>query len=92
MQIEELVNHYNLLPHPEGGFYRQTYAASEQIHNEALQKDLMAIVHFQRPFIFSCLPEVFLHSTASKAMRSGIFMKAAHSIFMSFTPMVIMNA
>ena len=36
MQIEELVNHYNLLPHPEGGFYRQTYAASEQIHDEAL--------------------------------------------------------
>lgn len=35
-QIEALINHYNLLPHPEGGFYRQTYAASEQIHKDSL--------------------------------------------------------
>jgi len=35
-QIEALINHYNLLPHPEGGFYRQTYAAAEQISKEAL--------------------------------------------------------
>lgn len=35
-QIEALINHYNLLPHPEGGFYRQTYAASEQIQRDAL--------------------------------------------------------
>ena len=35
-QIEALINHYNLLPHPEGGFYRQTYAASEQILRDAL--------------------------------------------------------
>ena len=30
-QIEALINHYNLLPHPEGGFFRQTYAAAELI-------------------------------------------------------------
>ena len=35
-QIEALINHYNLLPHPEGGFYRQTYAANEQILRDAL--------------------------------------------------------
>ena len=35
-KIEELINHYNLLPHPEGGFFRQTYAAAEQISKEAL--------------------------------------------------------
>ena len=34
--IEALINHYNLLPHPEGGFYRQTYEASEQILRDAL--------------------------------------------------------
>ncbi|HAR20356.1 MAG TPA: cupin [Cytophagales bacterium] len=35
-QIEELINHYNLLPHPEGGFFRQTYVAAELISMEAL--------------------------------------------------------
>ena len=35
-KIQALINHYNLLPHPEGGFYRQTYAASEQILRDAL--------------------------------------------------------
>ena len=35
-QIEALIKHYNLLPHPEGGFFRQTYAAAEQISKEAL--------------------------------------------------------
>jgi predicted cupin superfamily sugar epimerase len=35
-KIEELINHYKLLPHPEGGFFRQTYAAAEQISKEAL--------------------------------------------------------
>ena len=35
-KIEELINHYNLLPHPEGGFFRQTYAAAELILKEAL--------------------------------------------------------
>lgn len=35
-QIEALINHYHLLPHPEGGFYRQTYSASEQILKSGL--------------------------------------------------------
>ena len=35
-QIEALINHYKLLPHPEGGFFRQTYSAAEQISKEAL--------------------------------------------------------
>ena len=35
-KIQALINHYHLLPHPEGGFYRQTYAASEQLLKNAL--------------------------------------------------------
>lgn len=56
MQIEELVNHYNLLPHPEGGFYRQTYAASEQISKEALperfdgNRNFSTAIYFLLPF------------------------------------------
>jgi uncharacterized protein len=32
----ELVNHYQLKPHPEGGFYKRTYRSSEVIHEECL--------------------------------------------------------
>ncbi|QRR02698.1 cupin domain-containing protein [Dyadobacter sandarakinus] len=30
------VNHYNLLPHPEGGYYTESYRASEVVAHQAL--------------------------------------------------------
>ena len=54
--IEALINHYNLLPHPEGGFYRQTYEASEQILREALperfdgNRNFSTAIYFLLPF------------------------------------------
>lgn len=36
MQLQELIKYYNLLPHPEGGYYRQTYLSPENISKEAL--------------------------------------------------------
>jgi uncharacterized protein len=32
----ELISHYGLLPHPEGGFYRETYRASDTLEKAAL--------------------------------------------------------
>jgi hypothetical protein len=55
-QIEALINHYNLLPHPEGGFFRQTYAAAEQISKEALperfegSRSFSTAIYFLLPF------------------------------------------
>ena len=34
--ISQLIQQYNLQPHPEGGWYRQTYKSDEQITAEAL--------------------------------------------------------
>jgi predicted cupin superfamily sugar epimerase len=34
--IEELIKHYDLLPHPEGGYYRERYRSAEQIKQDAL--------------------------------------------------------
>lgn len=34
--IDYWINHLGLLPHPEGGFYKETYRASEKILNTAL--------------------------------------------------------
>ncbi len=54
--IEALINHYNLLPHPEGGFYRQTYEASEQILRDALperfdgNRNFSTAIYFLLPF------------------------------------------
>ncbi len=34
--VEKLIENYRLLPHPEGGFYKENYAAPEQIPQAAL--------------------------------------------------------
>lgn len=36
MTVTELVNHLQLLPHPEGGFYKETYRCDETISRKAL--------------------------------------------------------
>jgi uncharacterized protein len=36
MSIEEIIAHYQLEPHPEGGFYRQSYVSDLSIPNEVL--------------------------------------------------------
>ncbi len=34
--VKELIEKFNLLPHPEGGFYKETYHSEESISKEAL--------------------------------------------------------
>lgn len=36
INVDELVSTYDLEPHPEGGFYKETYRAAKVIANEAL--------------------------------------------------------
>lgn len=36
--VKSLVDNFQLQPHPEGGFYKQTYVASEEIPQSALPK------------------------------------------------------
>jgi predicted cupin superfamily sugar epimerase len=45
--IEKLIEHYNLQPHPEGGWYKQTYKSPETIAAAALPK------RFPRHRVFS---------------------------------------
>ena len=37
-RIDQLIHHYKLEPHPEGGWYRQTYKSNELIAANALPK------------------------------------------------------
>ena len=34
--VREFISQFNLLPHPEGGFYKETYRSTELIHARAL--------------------------------------------------------
>ena len=36
MTATEIINHFNLTKHPEGGYYKETYRSSEVIRNESL--------------------------------------------------------
>ena len=36
MNAEQLVQYYAMLPHPEGGFYKEVYRSEEQIEQQAL--------------------------------------------------------
>src|SRR3954453_9387488 len=36
--VSEYIEHYQLQPHSEGGYYRQTYRSKEYIRNDALPK------------------------------------------------------
>jgi predicted cupin superfamily sugar epimerase len=38
-KVQQLISFYNLLPHPEGGFYRQTYKSSMLIDGQFLSND-----------------------------------------------------
>jgi predicted cupin superfamily sugar epimerase len=38
-KVQHLIDFYNLLPHPEGGFYRQTYKSSMSIDGDYLSND-----------------------------------------------------
>ena len=31
LTIDEIVTHYQMLPHPEGGYFKETYRSSERI-------------------------------------------------------------
>lgn len=52
MTAQQLVNHYHLLPHPEGGWYRETYRSDEQIPANALPQRFTANRAFSTAIYF----------------------------------------
>ncbi len=42
--IEKLINKLELLPHPEGGFYRETYRSDQSVSK--LDRHLMTVIYF----------------------------------------------
>lgn len=45
-RIQELVEKLNMLPHPEGGFYAETYRAQSEIETENGKRQLITSIFF----------------------------------------------
>lgn len=43
-KIQEIINHFDMLPHPEGGFYKETYRSSELCLNGT--RNLKTVIYF----------------------------------------------
>lgn len=51
-KVEQLVKHYNMLPHPEGGYYKETYRSNELIQQNALPERFTGSRHFATAIYF----------------------------------------
>ena len=43
-KVQEIVSELNLLPHPEGGFYKETYRSDEKLEN--IDRSLVTSIYF----------------------------------------------
>lgn len=59
MTAEELVLHFNLEPHPEGGYFKQTYRSEEIIAADALPESFSGDRRFSTAIYFLVLPGNF---------------------------------
>lgn len=50
--VQQLIKQYNLLPHPEGGWYKETYKSSETIPSNALPVRFMGDRTFSTAIYF----------------------------------------
>jgi len=43
-EVQAIIEHLDLLPHPEGGFYKEVYRSEEQINDK--NRDLLTSIYF----------------------------------------------
>ncbi len=52
LSVQQIITHYQLLPHPEGGYYKETYRSSETIAKNALPERFTGVRHFSTAIYF----------------------------------------
>ena len=57
--IENLIKQYQLAPHPEGGYFKETYRSTENIPHEALQEHFSGPRSFSTAIYFLLLKDLF---------------------------------
>jgi predicted cupin superfamily sugar epimerase len=50
--VKELVNHFQMLPHPEGGYFKETYRSAELISKTALPERFSGDRHYSTAIYF----------------------------------------
>lgn len=45
-RVKELIEKYKLQPHPEGGFYSETYRSSDMVETKNGRRNLMTVIYF----------------------------------------------
>jgi hypothetical protein len=59
LMIQKLINHYQLLPHPEGGYYKETYRSAENIPHAALPEQFSGARSISTAIYFLLLKDLF---------------------------------
>lgn len=57
--FKNLISQYNLLPHPEGGYFRETYRSDENIPESGLPSRFQGIRTFSTAIYFLLLKDLF---------------------------------
>lgn len=57
--LQKLINHYQLLPHPEGGYYKETYRSAENIPQTALPEQFSGARSISTAIYFLLLKDLF---------------------------------
>jgi predicted cupin superfamily sugar epimerase len=57
--LQKLINHYQLLPHPEGGYYKETYRSAANIHQAALPEQFSGARSISTAIYFLLLKDLF---------------------------------
>jgi predicted cupin superfamily sugar epimerase len=57
--LQKLINHYQLLPHPEGGYYKETYRSAANIPQAALPEQFSGARSISTAIYFLLLKDLF---------------------------------
>ena len=88
---KDLIDHYKLEAHPEGGYYRETYRSAETIVHTALPGRFIGERSFSTAIYFLLEKGSFSAFHRIKPMNAGIFIQAAVCSCILFIRMKILK-
>ena len=80
--VEALIEHYKLLPHPEGGWYKETYRSKETIPANSLSSSFTGSRSLSTAIYFLLEQGNFSAFIKYNLMNAGIFMPDKRSKYL----------
>ena len=56
LALQELIDHLELLPHPEGGYYKETFRSQIRIHNLLILVLSQMLLHWLQQLVTAIIP------------------------------------